>query len=80
MMDSLQQHFALNPQQSKILVVGLGITGISVARFLVAHGFQFAMIDSRNDPPLDKEFFQENPDIAVFTGGFDEAAFKVATH
>ena len=27
-----------------------------------------------------EEFFQQMPDTPVFTGGFDEAAFKVATH
>ena len=77
---SLKESFALDPQNSKVLVVGLGNTGISVARYLQKLGFNFAITDSRDKPPLIDEFFQVMPDTPVFTGGFDEAAFKVATH
>ncbi|MGZ8158168.1 MAG: UDP-N-acetylmuramoyl-L-alanine--D-glutamate ligase [Methylobacter sp.] len=76
----LKKNFALDPQTSKILVVGLGDTGISVAHYLQGLGFKFAIIDSRAKPPMMEEFFQQMPDTPVFTGGFDEAAFKVATH
>lgn len=78
--ESLKTHFDLDPKTAKILVVGLGITGMSVARFLLSLGFSFAMVDSRDKPPINEDFFQNAPDIAVFTGGFDAAAFKVATH
>jgi UDP-N-acetylmuramoylalanine--D-glutamate ligase len=77
---SLKKSFALDPQDSKVLVVGLGITGISVAHYLQKLGFNFAITDSRDKPPLIDEFFQAMPDTPVFTGGFDETAFKVATH
>ncbi len=76
----LKKHFALDPQSAKVLVVGLGSTGISVARYLQKMGFKFAIIDSRDKPPLIDEFFEQMPDTPVFTGGFDDAAFKVATH
>jgi UDP-N-acetylmuramoylalanine--D-glutamate ligase len=76
----LKQNFALDPQTAKVLVVGLGITGISAAHYLQKLGINFAIIDSREKPPLMDEFFQQMSDIPVFTGGFDEAAFKVATH
>ena len=78
--ESLKTHFDLDPKTAKILVVGLGITGMSVARFLLSLGFSFAMVDSRDKPPINEDFFQNARDIAVFTGGFDAAAFKVATH
>ena len=78
--NSLKKSFALDPQSSKVLVVGLGITGISVAHYLQKLGFNFAITDSRDKPPLIDEFFQAMPDAPVFTGGFDETAFKVATH
>ena len=78
--NSLKMNFALDPQHSKILVVGLGNTGISVAHYLQKLGFNFAITDSRDMPPLLDEFFQQMPDTPVFTGGFDESAFKVATH
>ena len=77
---SLKWNFALEPQSAKVLVVGLGNTGISVAHYLQKLGFNFAITDSRDKPPLLDEFFQVMPDTPVFTGGFDEAAFKVATH
>lgn len=76
----LKKNFALDTQTSKILVVGLGDTGISVAHYLQSLDFKFAIIDSRAKPPMMEEFFQQMPDTPVFTGGFDEAAFKVATH
>ncbi len=76
----LKKNFALDPQSAKVLVVGLGVTGISAARFLQDMGIKFAIVDSRAKPPLMEVFTQQMPDAAVFTGGFDEAAFKVATH
>ncbi|MDD5275464.1 MAG: UDP-N-acetylmuramoyl-L-alanine--D-glutamate ligase [Methylovulum sp.] len=79
-LDLLKKHFALDPQNAKVLVVGLGSTGISVARYLQNKGFKFAIIDSRVKPPLIDEFLELMPDTPVFTGGFDDAAFKVATH
>ena len=79
-LNSLKSHFALDPQGAKVLVVGLGNTGMSVAHYLQKLGFNFAITDSRDKPPLIDEFFQLMPDTPVFTGGFDEAAFKVATH
>lgn len=78
--NSLRKNFELDPQNSKVLVVGLGNTGLSVAHYLQKLGFNFAITDSRDKPPLIDEFFQVMPDTPVFTGGFDEAAFKVATH
>ena len=77
---SLNMKLALDPKHAKILVVGLGYTGISVAHYLQKLGFKFAITDSRAKPPLLEDFFQSMPDAPVFTGGFDEAAFKVATH
>ena len=79
-LNSLKNNFALEPHSAKVLVVGLGNTGISVAHYLQKLGFNFAITDSRDRPPLLEEFFQVMPDTPVFTGGFDEAAFKVATH
>jgi UDP-N-acetylmuramoylalanine--D-glutamate ligase len=76
----LKKNFALDPETSKVLVVGLGDTGVSVAHYLQNLNFKFAITDSRDKPPMMEEFFQKMPDTPVFTGGFDEAAFKVATH
>ncbi|WP_275097458.1 UDP-N-acetylmuramoyl-L-alanine--D-glutamate ligase [Sedimenticola hydrogenitrophicus] len=62
----------------KSLIVGLGKTGLSCARYLSACGVPVAITDSRNDPPGLNELRQELPDIALFLGGFDPAAFAVA--
>lgn len=78
--DLLKKHKALDPENAKVLVVGLGDTGLSVARYLRNLEINFAITDSRDKPPLCDEFRQQMPDVPVFTGGFDEAAFKVATH
>lgn len=76
--ESLQQ-LSLD-KASKVLVVGLGKTGFSVAKFLHQQSIAFAVIDSRDKPPLKDALLQDYPDTPVFTGGFDEAAFNVATH
>jgi len=76
---SLNSQLSLN-ENSKILVVGLGETGFSVAKFLHQHAFSFAVIDSRNKPPFNDALLQDFPDTPVFTGRFDKTAFDVATH
>lgn len=78
--EALAQKFGLDPAGSRVLVVGAGETGLSVARFLNRNGIRFAVVDSRDRPPSLGELLESMPDAAVFTGGFDAAAFKVATH
>jgi UDP-N-acetylmuramoylalanine--D-glutamate ligase len=63
----------------RVLIVGLGKTGLSCARYLNAHGVEVAITDSRDHPPALNELQEAYPDIAVFTGGFNTAAFKRAT-
>jgi len=75
----LSKQLSLN-ENSKVLVVGLGETGFSVAKFLHQQGIPFAVVDSRDKPPLNDAMLQDYPDTPVFTGGFDRAAFEVATH
>lgn len=65
---------------SRVLIVGLGKTGLSVARFLTKQGLRFAVVDSRNAPPCLQELRETCPDAAVFVGGFDDKAFNAATH
>lgn len=63
---------------TKVLVVGLGPTGLSCARYLHAHGAAVAVTDSRDAPPALETLRTELPDVAVLVGGFDEAAFANA--
>ena len=77
---ALDKHFSLNKESAKVLVVGLGKTGLSLAYYLRRLGLQFAIVDSRKKPPYNDDLLAEMPDVAVFTGGFDQAVFDVATH
>lgn len=63
----------------RVLVVGLGQTGLSCARYLSEHGVEVAITDSRDHPPALDELQEAYPDIAVFVGGFNAEAFKRAT-
>ncbi|MFZ4699540.1 MAG: UDP-N-acetylmuramoyl-L-alanine--D-glutamate ligase [Candidatus Methylumidiphilus sp.] len=65
---------------SRVLVVGLGSTGMSVARFLSNQGIKLAVVDSREKPPGLAGLREFLPDVAVFLGGFDPVAFERATH
>jgi len=76
----LNKHFSLNPQTANILIVGLGITGFSIARYLHRHGFQFSVIDSRENPPNAEELSQLSPTIQLTAGAFQATNFTTATH
>ena len=58
----------VNTMQS-ILIIGLGQTGLSCARFLVQQGFAVAMMDTREQPPALEIVQQELPEVLVHTGG-----------
>ncbi len=75
----LEEQLKLAPG-SKVLVVGLGETGYSVASFLLQLDIQLAVVDSRVKPPYLETLSEKFPNIPVFTGGFDKSAFEVATH
>lgn len=62
----------------RVLIVGLGKTGLSCARFLNKRGIEVAVIDSRNNPPGLEVLQQELPDIAVFVGTFSTEVFERA--
>ncbi len=55
------------------LVMGLGSTGLSCARFLTRHGIPFVVTDTRSNPPGLSYFRKELPDVAVFLGEPQEA-------
>lgn len=60
-----------NSRHYDAVVVGLGKTGLSCARFLAARGVSFAVTDSRLQPPELASLTRLLPQIPVFTGGFD---------
>lgn len=66
----------MNQQPSsnwKTLVVGLGITGLSVARYLKAQGIAFAVVDSREDPPGKDELVKDFAEAPYCFGDFVQA-------
>jgi UDP-N-acetylmuramoylalanine--D-glutamate ligase len=65
-------------QEARTLIVGLGATGLSCARFLVQRGVEVAVIDSREQPPALADMQRELPGVALFTGGFDAEVFARA--
>ena len=63
----------------RTLVVGLGETGLSVARYLSQQGVPVAIVDSREQPPgLERSRTELPADVALFLGGFHEDAFARA--
>ena len=80
LLSRLQEHFQLDPATARLLIVGLGSTGYSAASFLQATPIKFAVVDSRKTPPLIDAFREQMPDVPIFSGGFDQSAFEVATH
>jgi len=68
----------MNPnfKQKNILVLGLGDTGLSMARFLVRHGAQVSVADSREAPPHATRFHAEFPGIPLLTGPFNDTLFN----
>ncbi|VAX11970.1 UDP-N-acetylmuramoylalanine--D-glutamate ligase [hydrothermal vent metagenome] len=65
-------------RRQRVLIVGLGATGLSCARFLAAQGVEVAVTDSRANPPGLDVLQKELSDTAVFVGGFESGAFERA--
>lgn len=63
----------------RVLIVGLGKTGLSCARYLSEKGIEVAITDSREYPPALNELQAHFPDVAIFVGGFNADAFERAT-
>lgn len=57
------------------LVVGLGVTGLSVVRYLHRLGEAMVVVDSRDIPPSLKAFKQSFSDVPLYTGKFDSKLF-----
>lgn len=55
-------------QPTNCVIVGLGVTGLSCARFLVQQGMDVAVLDTRSHPPSLDILQQEYPEVVVRTG------------
>lgn len=59
----------------KALIVGMGETGLSCARFLQRQGMTVAVTDSRTAPPALSRLSEILDDANIMAGGFDVQAF-----
>jgi UDP-N-acetylmuramoylalanine--D-glutamate ligase len=78
--ERLKAKLGLDALASKIVVVGLGVTGISIARYLAGLGFEFVIADSREQPPSISQLHETLGNITVFSGAFDEKLLSNASH
>jgi UDP-N-acetylmuramoylalanine--D-glutamate ligase len=53
------------------VIVGLGITAMSCARYLTERQIPFAIADTRPNPPHLTQFMQAYPDVSYMLGGLD---------
>ncbi|MEN8760856.1 MAG: UDP-N-acetylmuramoyl-L-alanine--D-glutamate ligase [Thiogranum sp.] len=76
---AVAKHMESDPLHApRTLIVGLGATGLSCARFLALQGVEVAVTDSRQQPPALAEIQKELPGVALFVGGFNVDAFARA--
>jgi UDP-N-acetylmuramoylalanine--D-glutamate ligase len=61
------------------VIVGLGKTGLSCARYLFSKGQEFMVVDSCKEPPCLDEFRQEFPAARIELGEFSESTFTNAS-
>ncbi len=61
---------------AKTLIVGMGVTGLACAKFLVKQGIPFCALDSRLQPPMLADFAALQPKPEIYLGSFDKAALQ----
>lgn len=70
---------SLIASDNRRIVIGLGKTGLSIARYFSKQGLSFAIADSRKAPPGLEQFQSEFPDIELSLGEFTADQFLSAT-
>jgi UDP-N-acetylmuramoylalanine--D-glutamate ligase len=63
---------------SAAVIVGLGVTGLSCARYLLRHGWRVCVTDSRADPPGRAQLALLDPDLTVRFGALDTSLLDEA--
>ena len=61
-----------------VVVLGLGLTGLSLARWLTRHGARVRVADTRDAPPNAQSLAEELPQVALETGPFSSSTFAGA--
>ena len=65
-------------KDKKVLVLGLGDTGLSALRWLESQGAVLSAADSRVNPPSADDLIKRMPQVVIHTGPFDAAILKQA--
>ncbi len=65
-------------KDKKVLVLGLGDTGLSALHWLESQGAILSAADSRVNPPSVEDVMKRMPQVTIYTGPFDSAVFKQA--
>lgn len=60
-------------------IIGTGITGLSVARFLAKQGQSFVLMDTRENPPNLEQIRKEFPTAKVQTGNLDVSSLLASS-
>ncbi|MBI5447870.1 MAG: UDP-N-acetylmuramoyl-L-alanine--D-glutamate ligase [Gammaproteobacteria bacterium] len=60
------------------IILGLGVTGFSCAKYFAREGIAFEIVDTRPHPPLLSEFSAQFPTVPVHLGGLYETVLKQA--
>ncbi len=66
-------------QDQHVLILGLGISGLSMARWCVRHGAVVTVADTRENPPSLAALRAECPQAAFVAGAFDESLLARAS-
>src|SRR5438046_2057573 len=61
------------------VIIGLGLTGFSCARYLADRNIPFAVTDTREVPPQLTEFKKTFPNIPISLGKLDESLLEKAS-
>src|SRR5205814_1903302 len=62
----------------RVVVLGLGVTGLSAARWAARRGARVAVADTRADPPCAPQLRAELPQVGLTTGPITEATLADA--
>jgi len=67
----MESEYVKSDHQHQTLIIGLGKTGLSCARFLAKQGVSFIVMDDREQPPELTALREQFPATELFLGGFD---------
>ncbi len=68
----------MNVRNRNVVVLGLGITGLSAARWAARHGARVRVADTRDAPPCAAQLAAELPRVRLASGPFTDATFEGA--